>query len=91
MNLQIEHLPAQGRFQAVVEGHACVTDYRLAGGVMAITHTEVAPELGGRGIAAALMQAALAYAGAHGLKVNPLCSYAGSYMQRHPETQALLA
>ena len=55
MNLQIEHQAEHGRFQVVVEGRACVTEYRLAGGVMAITHTEVAPELGGRGIAAALM------------------------------------
>jgi uncharacterized protein len=91
MKLQIEHLPEKGRFQVVVDGHVCITDYRLAGGVMVITHTEVAPALGGRGIAAALMQAALAHASAHGLKVDPLCSYARSYMQRHPQTQSLLA
>ena len=91
MNLQIEHLPDQGRFQAVVEGHLCVAEYRLADGVLAITHTEVAPELGGRGIAAALTQAVLAHASASGLKVRPLCSYASSYMQRHPQTQSLLA
>ena len=91
MNLQIEHQAERGRFQVVVEGHVCVTEYRLAGGVLAITHTEVAPELGGRGIAGALMEAVLAYATAQGLKVSPLCSYARSYMQRHPETQSLLA
>ncbi len=91
MNLQIEHRPEQGRFQAMVEGHACVADYRLADGVLTITHTEVAPPLSGRGIAGALTQAVLAHAGAQGLKVRPLCSYARSYMQRHPETQSLLA
>ena len=91
MNLQIEHLPEQGRFQTVVDGHRSVAEYRLQDGVLAITHTEVAPELGGRGIAGALMQAVLAHAGAQGLKVRPLCSYAVSYMQRHPETHALLA
>lgn len=91
MKLQIEHLPEQGRFQVVVDGHVCITDYRLAGGVMTIAHTEVPPAVGGRGIAAALMQAALAYATAQGLKVSPLCSYARSYMQRHPQTRSLLA
>jgi len=91
MNLQIEHLPEQGRFQAVVEGQVCVADYRLAEGVLAITHTEVPPALGGRGIAAALTQAVLDHASAHGLKVRPLCSYARSYMRRHPQTQSLLA
>ena len=91
MNLQIEHLAEQGRFQGVVDGHLCVAEYRRADGVLAITHTEVAPELGGRGIAGALMQAVLAHASANGLKVRPLCSYARSYMQRHPETESLLA
>ena len=91
MNLQIEHLPEQGRFQTVVDGHRSVAEYRLQDGVLAITHTEVAPELGGRGIAGALMQAVLAHASTEGLKVRPLCSYAHSYMQRHPSTQSLLA
>ena len=91
MNLQIEHLPARGRFQAVVDGQTCVADYQLADGVMAITHTEVAPQLEGRGIAAALVQAVLDHARANGLKVRPLCSYARAYMRRHPDNDALLA
>jgi predicted GNAT family acetyltransferase len=91
MSLTIEHLPQQGRFQAIVDGHRCVCDYRLAGSVMHMTHTEVAPELQGRGIAAALVEAALAHARANGLKINPLCSYVRGYMQRHSETSALLA
>ena len=91
MNLPVEHQPEQGRFKVVVDGHLGVAEYRVADGVLAITHTEVAPELGGRGIAGALMQAVLAHAGAQGLKVRPLCSYAVSYMQRHPETKVLLA
>ena len=91
MKLAIEHLPERGRFQAVVEGQTCVAEYRLDAGVMAITHTEVASQLEGRGIAGALVQALLDYAQAHGLKVRPLCSYAAAYMGRHPETAALRA
>ena len=91
LNLRIEHLPGRGRFQAVVEGHTCVADYRLADGVMTITYTQVAPPLEGRGIAGALVQALLDHAQANGLKVRPLCSYARAYMRRHPETAALLA
>lgn len=87
----IEHLPQQGRFQAIVDGQRCVCDYRLVGSVMHMTHTEVVPELEGRGIAAALVKAALAHAESHGLKINPLCSYVRGYMQRHPETLALRA
>ena len=91
MPITIEHLPEQGRFQAIVDGHRCVCEYRLAGSVMHMTHTEVAPELEGRGIAAALVKAALAHAHSQGLKVDPLCSYVRSHMRRHPETSALLA
>ncbi|HRI18767.1 MAG TPA: GNAT family N-acetyltransferase [Burkholderiaceae bacterium] len=90
-SIAIEHLPVRGRFQAHVDGRLCVADYRLAGGQMQMIHTEVAPDLQGRGIAAALVEAALAYARANGLKVVPLCSYVRAYMRRHPQTQDLLA
>ena len=89
--MHIEHLAERGRFQALVDGRLCVADYRLASGVMAITHTEVAPALQGRGIAGTLVQAALDHARRAGLKVRPLCSYASHYMQHHPETADLLA
>jgi uncharacterized protein len=91
MSVTIEHLPQRGRFQAIVDGHRCVCDYRLVGSVMHMTHTEVAPEVEGQGVAAALVKAALAHAQANGLKINPLCSYVRGYMQRHPEASALLA
>ena len=89
--IHIEHLPAQGRFQALVDGHTGVCDYRLVGAVMHITHTEVAPALEGKGVAGALVNAALAHATSAGLTVNPVCSYVRAYMRRHPETLALLA
>ena len=91
MSITIEHDEAAGRFSAHVHGHLCVCDYRLREGVMAITHTEVAPELEGQGIAAELVRTALAHARAHGLKVRPLCSYVQAYVRRHPEVQSLLA
>jgi uncharacterized protein len=54
-------------------------------------HTEVAPHLEGRGIAAALVRAAFDHAAAAGFKVLPACSYVHAYVRRHPETQSLLA
>jgi predicted GNAT family acetyltransferase len=90
-DLSIEHHPEQSRFQAVVQGRLCFAAYRCVSGVMHMTHTEVPAELEGRGIAAALVGAALAHAQAGGLKVEPHCSYVRAYMRRHPETRALLA
>lgn len=87
MSPSIAHSPQTSQFRTT-DG---VLEYRLDAGVMSITHTEVAPRLRGQGVAAALMQAALAHARDHALKVRPLCSYASLYMQRHPDTQDLLA
>ncbi len=87
----VQHNEARHRFEVTVEGQLCVADYRLASGAMQMTHTGVPVSLEGRGIAAALVKAAIAHARAHQLKINPLCSYVRVYMQRHPETLDLLA
>jgi uncharacterized protein len=88
--MDIQHNTATSRFEATVEGHLCVCQYRVVGKVMMLTHTGVPGALRGRGIAALLVQAALDHARAKGLKVRPDCSYAEVYMQRHPETLDLL-
>ena len=87
----VQHNEAQSRFEVTVDGERCVADYRLRDGTLQLTHTEVPPALEGRGIAGALIRAALEHARASGLKVDPQCAYAASYMRRHPETQDLLA
>ena len=89
--LTVHHDEAAGRFYADVDGHRCVCDYRRQGDTLLFTHTEVAPQLAGRGIAAALVDAALEWARSQGLRVRPLCSYVAAYMRRHPRTQDLLA
>jgi hypothetical protein len=79
------------RFETQVDGAHCVLDYTLADGVLTITHTGVPAEVGGRGIAAALVQAAVDEVRAQGWKVMPACSYAQTWMQRHPEYADLRA
>jgi predicted GNAT family acetyltransferase len=41
--------------------------------------------IGGRGIAGKLVQAAVDFAQAQGLKIDPQCAYAEAWMRRHPE------
>ncbi len=89
--IEVVHNASASRFEARINGLLCRADYRLDGGVIRIFHTEVAPALEGRGIAAALVRAALDYAAGHGLKVAPQCSYVRAYMRRHPDTHRLLA
>ena len=81
----IAHDPASQRFTTDVDGQTAYLEYERAGDVMVITHTIVPPAIGGRGIAAALVQAAVEYARAEGLEVDPRCSYADAWMRRHPQ------
>jgi uncharacterized protein len=90
MPLAIQHDRVAHRFETRVEDMPCLLDYTLAAGVMTITHTEVPAAVGGRGIAAALVQEAMITARAEGWKVVPACSYAAAWMQRHPEYHDLL-
>lgn len=86
----IQHDSQNGRFQVSVEGHQAHLDYREDDGRMVITHTEVPPSIGGKGIAAALVVAALEYARAGSMKVVPACEYAAMFMRRHGEYADLL-
>ena len=90
MPLQVRHDSAASRFATDTAGGTAECVYRLGGGVMNIVHTEVPPPCEGRGIAAALVHAALAHARAQGWRVRPSCSYVRSYMRRHPDTLDLL-
>lgn len=85
------HDPAARRFEIRGAGAAAVLDYERSGAVAVIVHTEVPPELRGRGLAEALVRSALAWAQAEGLKVEPRCSYAERFIDRHPQFQGLLA
>ncbi len=79
----ISHDQNAKRFTTEVDGLGAELDYTLAGSVMSITHTRVPKAIGGRGIAAELMRAALRAAETAGWSVNPVCSYAVAYMRRH--------
>ncbi|MDQ6626845.1 MAG: N-acetyltransferase [Pseudomonadota bacterium] len=91
MKPTVENVPQQQRFEVRVDADLARLDYRVQGGVMTLVHTEVPPALEGRGIAGALVQTALDHAGVQKLKVDPVCSYARSYIERHPESRALLS
>jgi hypothetical protein len=81
----INHDQNAKQFTTEVDGYRAELDYTAAGGVMTITHTGVPQAIGGRGVAAELMRAALQLAAAEGWSVNPNCSYAAAYMQRQAQ------
>lgn len=88
--IAVVHHPVSGRFLADVEGHQAHLDYELIDGVMRITHTRVPSAIGGRGVAAEMTRVAVEYARTEGLKVKPICSYAETWLRRHPQYADLL-
>jgi uncharacterized protein len=91
----ITHLDegAEGEYQACVADSASVgrLTYVRHGDVLVAEHTLVPPEIGGRGIAARLVEALIADARAGGWKIEPQCSYVAAAFERHPEWTDLLA
>ena len=88
---RVAHDAAASRFTISVDGQQAELHYRREGAVMVITHTEVPPAIGGRGIAAQLAKAALEHARAQGWKVRPACAFAEAYLRKHNEYSDLLA
>jgi predicted GNAT family acetyltransferase len=84
-SLDLHHAPAARRFAARLDGREAELLYSLRDGRMVIDHTGVPDAIGGRGVAAALVKAALDHARSQGWRVVPACSYSAAYVQRHPE------
>lgn len=78
---------AAKRFEIRPEGTTAVAFLDVLPGskVWSLTHTEVPPELEGRGLGTALVRAALAHVRGVGAAVMPLCPFVVAHLNRHPE------
>ena len=87
----VRHNEAAHRYEIEMDGALAVADYEIEGDRQVFTHTFVPPELRGRGLAEALVRAALDDARKANRKVVPACSYVDVFIQRNREYQPLLA
>jgi predicted GNAT family acetyltransferase len=78
------------RYELAVDGHIAATYYKIDAGVITFIHTEVPPELGGKGIGSKLIQGALDQVRAEGLKVIAQCPFVKAYIDKHPDYADLL-
>ena len=85
------HNAAEERFELRIGGELCLLNYRRSTGKLVIYHTEVPQPFEGRGLAERMTRAALDFARSENLQVEPRCSYAAYFMQKHPEYDDLLA
>ncbi len=81
--MEIIHDLSGNRFYTVVDGCTAYVSYEAEDKKLSISHTIVPAEIGGRGIAAALVQTAYDYALAQGLTPAATCTYALAWLRRN--------
>ncbi len=82
---------ARERFELDVDGTIAFVTYRKSPGAITLVHTEVPPELGGRGIGSKLGRATLDAVRAQACKLSVECDFIRNYMTKHAEYNDLLA
>jgi predicted GNAT family acetyltransferase len=82
--------PEARRFEASVGQHLAIAEYDVTGEGMRFFHTEVPPELGGKGVGSKLAAACLQACRDRGLQAMPDCSFIAGYIKKHPESHDLV-
>lgn len=89
--LTIKENADKKRFETEVNGHLAFIEYIRTQDSIYLTHTEVAKELEGQGIAKKLVEMVLNIIESEGKKLVPLCPYVAAYLKRHPDWKRILA
>jgi predicted GNAT family acetyltransferase len=90
VNEAVVNNPERKRYELTVDGHIAATYYEKADGVITLVHTEVPPELGGKGIGSKLVRGALGKVRAEGLKVIAQCPFVKAFIEKHADYHDLL-
>jgi predicted GNAT family acetyltransferase len=90
MENEVSNNRTHHRYELTVDGHLAAAYYRIADGVITFIHTEVPPELGGKGIGSKLIKGALDQVRAEGLKVIALCPFVKAFIDKNAAYQDLL-
>ena len=90
--MEIRHDEKKMWFWTEVDNHLAHVAYVLTeNGGLDIRHTIVPEEIGGRGIASNLVREAYNYARAHNLKPVATCSYAVTWLEKHPDYEGVVS
>jgi len=91
MNIEREEGTTKGRYVVRLDGVEAEMTYSRAGDTLiVIDHTGVPDALRGRGVGDALVLRAVDDARAQGRRIVPLCPFAKSRFDRHPEWRDVL-
>jgi uncharacterized protein len=80
----VQDHPESRRYEIELDGtRVGLLTYRIEGDVIAFTHAEIDPAVGGRGLGSHLARVALDDARARGLAVRPQCPFVADFVARH--------
>ena len=91
VQITVRDNPDEQRYEARTGEGLAVLYYGVDGQRITLIHTEVPPELEGRGIGGKLARYALDDARARGLQVIPVCPFVVAYLRRHPDQMDVVA
>ena len=91
MNTNVVDNEEKKSFELEVPGGHAIADYRIQGGTIVFTHTEVPAELRGQGYGEKLARGALDLVRDRNLKVIPQCPFIRKFIEKNPEYQSLVA
>ena len=87
-NYQVHNNETLNRFEIHNEGETAFLEYDKGDRLLALLHTEVPGNIGGKGIANALAAYAFEFAKEQDLKIIIYCPFIAVYVKRHPELAA---
>jgi len=91
-NAPITDNPEKKRFELAVNDQQAILEYvRQDPHTVALTHTEVPPQLEGQGVGSRLVKGVLEHLDANGQMMVPLCGFVQAYLKRHPEWNRLVS
>ena len=81
----------RSRFELDADGVTTFMNYRLAGSVISLDHTETPAAARGRGLASRLVAGALDQIRVRGLKIVPRCGFVRAFVEKNPQYRHLVA
>ncbi len=79
------------RFEIEVDGHYAFINYGEFNDQIALVHTEVEPELAGKGAATAVIEKTLIYLESNSIKLLPFCPLVYAYIKAHPDWKRIVS
>jgi predicted GNAT family acetyltransferase len=78
------------QFEMEVDGQTAIIAYEETHFKITLLHTEVPPQLEGKGVATAIIEKTLEYIEKNHYRLIPLCPMVVAYIKRHPEWKMIL-